>query len=117
MQNTHEEGPVPVSQKKRKMSELTDEERKKKRRKTKYGTTSFDEFTCCCGVLESNKEELKGNEKRRHPDKFFKCIMEDYSNRIETIVKSTLRKHVQNQHFNEYYYFCSTVIMDQMNSI
>ena len=50
---------------------------------------------------------MKDHEKRRHPDKFLKCIIEDCPNRIETNVKSTLRKHVQNQHFNEYYHFCS----------
>ena len=107
MQSAHEEGPVPVPQKKMKYSELSDEEKKKKRRKTKSGNTSFDDNTCCCGVPKSSKEELKDHEKRRHPNKFFKCIIEDCPNRIETKVKSTLRKHVQNQHFNEYYHFCS----------
>ena len=99
MQNVHEEGPVPVPQKKRKLSELTEEEKRQKRRKTKSGQTKFDEFTYCCGVPKSSKEELKDHENRRHPDKFSKCIIEDCPNRIETDTKSTLRKHVQNQHF------------------
>ena len=84
------------------------EEKDKKKRKTKAGKTSYDEFTCFYGVPKTRKEELAEHKIRRHKkgeaEEFWHCIIENCQH-ISKEGKS-LKKHVQNLHFKEFYHFC-----------
>ena len=93
------------------LEEIMDPTKKKKRvdkddkrRKTKSGKTSFTEFTCACGVPKEDKEDLKAHQEKRHTNNNWKCIIEN----CKFVGKESkrLKKHVQNQHFKEFYHFC-----------
>ena len=104
MQQSHTQ--APVSSKRRRISGDSPEEKQEKKRLTKEGKTAWTEFTCYCGVPKNSKEDLDDHKKRRHENNYWKCILEDCPKRVKTKSGTALKKHVQNQHFGEYYYFC-----------
>ena len=79
-------------------------EKEEKRRKTKSGKTSFTELTCACGVPKGDKEELKAHKEKRHCNNNWRCIIENC--KFVGVEAKRLKKHVQNQHFREFYHFC-----------
>ena len=79
-------------------------EKEEKKRKTKTGKTSFTELTCACGVPKGDKEELKAHKEKRHCNNKWRCIIENC--KFVGVEAKRLKKHVQNQHFKEYYHFC-----------
>ena len=112
MINAHqasEEEALKPAEKKRRISGdgAASEQKKEKKRFTKSGNTAWTDFTCPCGVPKESKEDLDEHKSRRHDEgKFWKCIIEDCPKRVVTKTGVALKKHVQNQHFKEYYYWC-----------
>ena len=112
MINAHqasEEEALKPAEKKRRISGdgAASEQKKEKKRFTKSGNTTWTDFTCPCGVPKESKEDLDEHKSRRHDEgKFWKCIIEDCPKRVVTQTGVALKKHVQNQHFKEYYHWC-----------
>lgn len=73
-------------------------------RKARDGSTKWTKTTCKCGIEKHTKEELKAHIERRHADGMYKCPYEDCG--MVTKFTSSIQKHVQNQHMDEYYYWC-----------
>lgn len=84
------------------------DEKEEKRRKTKSGKTMYNEFTCFCGVPKDNKQDLEDHKVRRHnkgqENENWHCVIEDCKH-VSKEGKS-LKKHVQNLHFREFYHWC-----------
>ena len=84
------------------------DEKDEKSRKTRSGKTMFDEFTCFCGVPKDNKQDLEDHKVRRHnkgqEKEHWHCVIEDCKH-VSKEGKS-LKKHVQNLHFREFYHWC-----------
>ena len=62
---------------------------------------------CHCGVRKASKEDLEDHKKRNHSSGSWKCGYKG----CETVCfgknpEKSLRKHVRNQHLNEYLYWC-----------
>ena len=70
---------------------------------------------CKCGVEKHTKEELESYIERRHADGG-NCPHKGY--KMSTKFKFSIEKHVSNQHFNEFYYwcdYCTSYQTDQKN--
>ena len=77
---------------------------------TRNGTTSMTTLHCSCGVKKDNKEELQDHIKRHHDlasGGSWQCAYKDCPTvcRGQNPEKS-MRKHVRNQHLQEYLYWC-----------
>ena len=74
---------------------------------TRDGHTSMTTLHCHCGVRKATKEDLEDHKKRNHSSGYWKC---GYTG-CKTVCsgknpEKSLRKHVRNQHLNEYLYWC-----------
>ena len=102
MQTAHEapkeEAEAPSKRKRR------DSGDNKIQRHARDGSTKWTKTTCKCGVEKHTPDELKSHIQRRHGDGIYKCPFEDCG--MSTKFTSSMQKHVQNQHMDEYYYWC-----------
>ena len=103
MQTAHEAPPdeAAAPSVKRKRRDSGDQ---KVERKARDGTTTWTATTCKCGVEKHTVDELKSHIERRHGDGIYKCPYQDCN--MSTKFTSSIQKHVQNQHLQEYYYWC-----------
>ena len=74
---------------------------------TRDGHTSMTTLHCHCGVRKATKEDLEEHKKKNHFSGSWKCAYK----RCKTVCsgknpEKSLRKHVRNQHLNEYLYWC-----------
>ena len=74
---------------------------------TRDGHTSMTTLHCHCGVRKATKEDLEDHKKRNHSSGSWKCGYKG----CKTVCsgknpEKSLRKHVRNQHLNEYLYWC-----------
>ena len=80
-----------------------------KKRLTREGTTKFDALTCHCGVQKTSQEDLDSHIDRRHGGKtgtHWHCIWKDCPTSFKSVYNYSLKKHVQNQHYKEFYLHC-----------
>ena len=96
---TEEEAAAPSGKRRRR-----DSGDQKVERRARDGTTQWTPTTCKCGVEKHTNDELKAHIERRHGDGIYKCPFPDCN--MQTKFTSSIQKHVQNQHMDEYYYWC-----------
>ena len=78
-----------------------------RKRLTRDGKTSFDDLTCHCRVQKQSQAELDDHVNRRHEGKGvdnWHCIWKGCP--FKSVYNYSLKKHVQNQHFREFYHHC-----------
>ena len=77
---------------------------------TRDGNTSMTTLTCSCGVKKDTKDELTDHIKRHHDVNAggsWSCAYRDCTTVCKGVnPEKALRKHVRNQHLNEYLYWC-----------
>ena len=78
----------------------------RKARLNRQGGTKWTTLTCHCGVVKKTEESLTDHVKRRHANNHWHCVFEGCTPLFKSVYNYSLKKHVQNKHYKEYYFHC-----------
>lgn len=78
----------------------------RKKRLNREGTTKFTTLTCHCGVVKKSQEDLDDHVKRRHSNNHWECVFKECEPVFKSVYNYSLKKHVQNKHYKEFYMHC-----------
>ncbi|MCG8626107.1 MAG: hypothetical protein MJE68_29430 [Proteobacteria bacterium] len=105
-----ESGSQPPAKRARHSSTETGDIIEHKSAMTRDGTTTMTSLHCSCGVRKDSKKDLQDHIKRHHDvaaGGSWKCAYENCKTSCKGVnPDKSLRKHVRNQHLNEYLYWC-----------
>ena len=78
----------------------------RKKRLNREGASKFTTLTCHCGVTKKKQEDLDDHVKRRHANNHWHCVFENCPTNFKSVFNYSLKKHVQNKHYKEFYFHC-----------
>ena len=78
----------------------------RKKSLNREGTTKFTKLAYHCGVTKQTQEDLDDHVKRRHANNHWHCIFDNFQPLFKSVYNYSLKKHVQNKHYKEFYLHC-----------